>query len=203
MSNDTLLRVVRRRTRPRMEPLIVAGIDDWAFRKNHRYGTIMCDLERRRIVTLLPDREIATVRAWFSDHPEIRVESRDRGRGYGEAAAKAVPNAIQVADRWHLMDNASAAFLIAVRRSMRVIRPAIGATINTELLTCAERLQYEGYSASRRMPPSWRSSETQCRLRRSCVERDTAANSFAKLVAARAQMSFWHGKARSMPTCSF
>ena len=65
VSNDTLLRVVRRRTRPRMEPLIVAGIDDWAFRKNHRYGTIVCDLERRRIVTLLPDREIATVRAWF------------------------------------------------------------------------------------------------------------------------------------------
>lgn len=81
VSNDTLRRVVRRRTRPRMEPLIVAGIDDWAFRKNHRYGTIVCDLERRRIVTLLPDREIATVRAWLSDHPEIRVVSRDRGGG--------------------------------------------------------------------------------------------------------------------------
>jgi transposase len=146
VSNDTLLRVVRRRTRPRTEPLIVAGIDDWAFRKNHRYGTIVCDLERRRIVTLLPDREIATVRAWLSDHPEIRVVSRDRGGGYGEAAAKALPDAVQVADRWHLMENASAAFLNAVRRSMRVIRTAIGATtINPKLLTCAERLQYEGY----------------------------------------------------------
>lgn len=146
VSNDTLLRVVRRRTRPRTEPLIVAGIDDWAFRKNHRYGTIVCDLERRRIVTLLPDREIATVRAWLSDHPEIRVVSRDRGGGYGEAAAKALPDAVQVADRWHLMENPSAAFLNAVRRSMRVIRAAIGATtINPKLLTCAERLQYEGY----------------------------------------------------------
>ncbi|MCP1876656.1 hypothetical protein J2S83_010128, partial [Bradyrhizobium japonicum] len=146
VSNDTLLRVVRRRTRPRTEPLIVAGIDDWAFRKNHRYGTIVCDLQRRRIVTLLPDREIATVRAWLSDHPEIRVVSRDRGGGYGEAAAKALPDAVQVADRWHLMENASAAFLNAVRRSMRVIRTAIGATtINPKLLTCAERLQYEGY----------------------------------------------------------
>ena len=146
VSNDTLLRVVRRRARPRTEPLIVAGIDDWAFRKNHRYGTIVCDLERRRIVTLLPDREIATVRAWLSNHPEIRVVSRDRGGGYGEAAAKALPDAVQVADRWHLMENASAAFLNAVRRSMRVIRTAIGATmINPKLLTCAERLQYEGY----------------------------------------------------------
>ena len=128
VSNDTLLRVVRRRTCPRTEPLVVAGIDDWAFRKNHRYGTIVCDLEHRRTVALLPDREIATVRAWLSDHPEIMVVSRDRGGGYGEAAAKALPGAIQVADRWHLMENASAAFLEAVRRSMRVIRTAIGAT---------------------------------------------------------------------------
>jgi len=146
VSNDTLLRVVRRRTCPPTEPLIVAGIDDWAFRKNHRYGTIVCDLERRRIVALLPDREIATVRAWLSAHPEIRVVSRDRGGGYGEAAAKALPDALQVADRWHLMENASAAFLGAVRRSMRLIRAAIGTTtINPELLTCAERLQYQGY----------------------------------------------------------
>jgi transposase len=146
VSNDTLLRVVRRRTSPRTEPLIVAGIDDWAFRKNHRYGTIVCDLERRRIVALLPDREMATVRAWLSGHPEIKVVSRDRGGGYGEAAAKALPGAVQVADRWHLMENASSAFLDAVRRSMRVIRTAIGATtINPALLTCAERLQYEGY----------------------------------------------------------
>jgi Transposase len=86
------------------------------------------------------------VRAWLSDHPEIRVVSRDRGGGYGEAAAKALPGAVQVADRWHLMENASAAFVNAVRRSMRAIRTAIGATtINPELLTRAERLQYEGY----------------------------------------------------------
>ena len=146
VSNDTLLRVVRRRCRTRTEPVIVAGIDDWAFRRNHRYGTIVCDLERRRIVTLLPDREIATVEAWLANHPEIKILSRDRGGGYGEAAAKALPNAVQVADRWHLMENASAAFFDAVRKSMRSIRTAIGATtINPELLTCAERLQYEGF----------------------------------------------------------
>ncbi len=146
VSNDTLLRVVRRRAFSRTEPLTVVGIDDWAFRRNHRYGTIVCDLERRHIVTLLPDREIATVHAWLCHHPDIAVISRDRGGGYGEAAAKALPNVIQVADRWHLMENASTAFLDAVRKSMRPIRAAIGATtINPELLTCAERLQYEGY----------------------------------------------------------
>lgn len=128
------------------DPLLVVGIDDWAFRRNHRYGTIVCDLERRRIVTLLPDRETATVRAWLSRHPAINIVSRDRGGGYGEAAAKALPNAIQVADRWHLMENASAAFLDAVRRSMNRIRTAIEATtIDPELLTCAEKLRYQGY----------------------------------------------------------
>lgn len=146
VSNDTVLRVVRRRARLRTEPLTVVGIDDWAYRRNHHYGTIVCDLERRRIVTLLPDREIVTIEAWLADHPEIKVLSRDRGGGYGEAASRALPNAIQVADRWHLMENASAAFLDAVRKSMRSIRSAIGATIiNPELLTCAEKLRYQGY----------------------------------------------------------
>jgi transposase len=146
VSNDTVLRVVRSRACPRTEPLNVVGIDDWAFRRNHSYGTIVCDLERRRIVTLLPDREMATVQAWLAAHPEIKVLSWDWGGGYGEATSKALPSAIQVADRWHLMENASGAFLTAVRKSMRPIRTAIGATtINPELLTCAERLQYEGY----------------------------------------------------------
>jgi transposase len=146
VSNDTLLRVVRRRANLPVGQLNVIGIDDWAWRRNHRYGTIVCDLERRRIVTLLPDREIATVQAWLADHPEIEVVSRDRGGGYGEAATKALPHAVQVADRWHLMENASSAFLDAVRKSMRSIRAAIGATaVNPNLLTCAEKLQYEGY----------------------------------------------------------
>lgn len=123
VSSDTLLRVVRRRTAMPTDPLLVVGIDDWAFRRNHQYGTIVCDLERRRIVTLLPDRETATVQAWLSKHPAINIVSRDRGGGYGEAAAKALPNAIQVADRWHLMENASAAFLDAVRRSMNKSGP--------------------------------------------------------------------------------
>ena len=146
VSNDTLLRVVRRRTAMPTDPLLVVGIDDWAFRKNYRYGTIVCDLERRRIVALLPDRDTATVQAWLSNHPGIKIVSRDRGGGYGEAAARALPNAVQVADRWHLMENASAAFLEAVRHSMRDIRTAMGATtINPELLTCAEKLRYQGY----------------------------------------------------------
>lgn len=146
VSNDTLLRTVRRRARSRTEPLAVVGIDDWAWRRNQRYGTIVCDLERRRIVTLLPDREIDTVAAWLAGHPGIRVVARDRGGGYGEATAKALPDAVQVADRWHRQENASAAFLASVKKPMKPIRRAVGATtITPKLLTSAERIQYDGY----------------------------------------------------------
>jgi Transposase/zinc-finger of transposase IS204/IS1001/IS1096/IS1165/IstB-like ATP binding protein len=145
-SNDTLLRVVRRRGRPSFAPPTVVGIDDWAWRRNQRYGTIICDLERRKTIALLPDREPATAEAWLCGQPQISVVARDRGGGYALATAKALPNAIQVADRWHLMENASRAFLDAVQKSMRQIRAAIGATtINPSLLTAAERIQYEGY----------------------------------------------------------
>ena len=98
VSNDTLLRVVRRRTALRTDPLTVVGIDDWAFRRNRRYGTIVCDLEQRRIVTLLPDREVATVRAWLADHPGIKIVSRDRGggcqgaTGYGSGRRSLAPD---------------------------------------------------------------------------------------------------------------
>jgi transposase len=118
VSKDTLLRVVRRRSRPPTDPLRVIGIDDWAWRRNHRYASIICNLERRRVVTLLPDREPATAQAWLAAHPTISIVARDRGGGYGEATAKALPHAVQVADRWHLMENASRAFLDALRQSM-------------------------------------------------------------------------------------
>jgi transposase len=146
VSKDTLLRTVRRHGSPNFVPPTVLGIDDWAWRRNRRYGTLICDLERRRTIALLPDREPATAQAWLSAQPQIALIARDRGGGYALAAAKALPTAIQVADRWHLMENASRAFFDAVRRSMRHIRAAIGAAmINPSLLTAAERIQYEGY----------------------------------------------------------
>ncbi|ARO32622.1 ISL3 family insertion sequence transposase protein (plasmid) [Rhizobium sp. NXC14] len=146
VSNDTLLRVIRRQGPPSSTPPSVIVIDDWAWRRNHRYGTIVWDLERRRPVRLLPDREPATAEAWLRQNAQIQIIARDRGGAYGLAAARALPDAVQVADRWHLMENASRAFLDAVRKSMRQIRKTLGATrVNPKLLTAAERLQYEGY----------------------------------------------------------
>lgn len=146
VSKDTLLRVVRRRVTDHDDTLTVIGIDDFAFRRGQTYGTIVCDLERRRPVVLLPDRALNTSRAWLSEHPTISVVARDRGGGYGEAIARGLPNAEQVADRWHLMENSSRAFLDAVGKSMRQIRHVVGSNIvDPKLLTYAEKLQYEGY----------------------------------------------------------
>ena len=149
-SNDTLLRVVPApcTTRPG-EALRVVGIDDWAWKRGHRYVAIICDLERRRIVDIVPDREVATVTTWLADLTSISPSSRS------EIAAPGIdpvpppsggPQAIQVADRWHLMENASAAFLTAVRGSMRVVRNAVGAdVVDPALLSSAELRQQAGW----------------------------------------------------------
>ena len=147
VSRDTLLRLVRRGAPVLSAPSpTIVGIDDFAWKRGQRYGTVICDLERRRIIDLLPDRHAATVEAWLTRHPGINVVARDRGAGYGGAVARACPQANQVADRWHLMENASAAFLQAVRQSMRFIRQALATgTVDPDLLTSAQRLQYEGF----------------------------------------------------------
>jgi len=146
VSNDTLLRVVRRRAvKPSEEPCVV-GIDDFAWKRGHRYGTIICDLERRCIIDILPDREAATATAWLAARPSIAIIARDRGAGYKQAATEGRPDAVQVADRWHLMENASAAFLTAVQRSMVTIRKAIGAgVVDPAALSAAERHQHDGW----------------------------------------------------------
>jgi transposase len=81
------------------------GIDDWAWRKGHRYGTILCDLESRRVVDLLPDRESETVAAWLRTQPGVGGCQPGPSQRVCRAVRKTVPQAVQVADRWHLLRN--------------------------------------------------------------------------------------------------
>jgi transposase len=100
VSNDTLLRMVRRRGPRSFPPPSMVGTDDWAWRRNHRYGTLVCDPERRATIALLPDREPATAEAWLAQQSQICLVARDRGGGYAVAAQWTLPHAIQIADRW-------------------------------------------------------------------------------------------------------
>jgi transposase len=124
-SGDTLLRLLRRSPPAAPEePLTVVGIDDWALARGHCYGTIVVDLQRRRPVALLPDRDTATVRDWLKEHDSIRIMARDRASAYADAVRQALPDAVQVADRWHLIKNLSEALQRLLSRLSSRLREA-------------------------------------------------------------------------------
>jgi transposase len=128
----TLLRLIRRVTVPEQPAPRVLGVDDWAFRGGHRYGTILVDLEQHQIVEVLPARSAEPLVERLRTHPGVKVFSRDRAPAYAEAARKGAPHAVQVADRWHLLQN----LVEALERCLLRFRPAlkVAAGINDSIL---------------------------------------------------------------------
>lgn len=124
VSGSTLLRRARASSLPVATTPRVLGVDDWAFKKRERYGTILVDLEKRQVIDLLPDRETDTLKTWLQKHPGVEVISRDRASTYALAAAQAAPQAVQVADRWHLLKNLGDAIQRVLEANRSVMKQA-------------------------------------------------------------------------------
>ena len=105
VSGDTLLRMIRRAPEPHVSTPRVLGLDDWAKRKGRSYGTILVDLESHQPVDLLPEATSEAVATWLRAHPGVEIVSRDRDSEYIKGVQEGAPDAIPVADRWHLMKN--------------------------------------------------------------------------------------------------
>lgn len=135
----------------------VVGLDDWAWRRGQRYGTIIIDQERHVVIDLLAERSVESVQKWLEVHPEIEIVSRDRGGTYVEGATLGAPQAIQVADRWHILANLGDAveeFLI--RAQIRLPEPkAVHPTPECPVTTFSATPSSQGKSA-RRLLQKWK-----------------------------------------------
>ena len=110
----------------------VLGVDDWAMRKGHTYGTILIDLEKGEPIDLLPDRCAETLATWLKEHPEVEIISRDRAGAYAEGAKQGAPTTLQIADRWHLLHNLGDALIRVLEKYQRPLKQLSQTTTGAE-----------------------------------------------------------------------
>jgi transposase len=148
-SPDTLLRLIKRTELPPASSPRVVGRDDWSWKRRLRYGTLICDLERSRPIDVLPDRSVETVSAWFENHPTVEIVSRDRSSEYAAAIRKGAPQALQVADRWHIGKNLAESVTTLLARCRAEIRRAL----QVQAMPEQEQKETEPVPEEERRPP--------------------------------------------------
>lgn len=122
VSRSTVLRLVDALPEPEVPAPRVVGVDEYATRKGRHYGTVLVDVETRRPIDMLPDREASSVAAWLAHRPGIEVVCRDRAPFFAEGATVGAPQAVQVADRWHLWHNLSEAAERSIAQHRQCLR---------------------------------------------------------------------------------
>ena len=115
-SPSTVLRLLRYDPLPTPLPVKVLGVDEWAWRKGQNYGTLLVDLERRIPIDLLRDASADSFVAWLKGHPTVELISQDRGTTFADGANREAPQALQIADRWHVLHNLAEALEKALTR---------------------------------------------------------------------------------------
>jgi transposase len=126
VSPDTLIQRIRQTQLPSPPAPKVIGVDDWAKHKGQSYGTILVDLERRSTIDLLPDREASSLATWLKQNPSVELISRDRAGAYADGARQGAPSAVQIADRWHMIANMTAAVERFLNTKHSCLRQAVG-----------------------------------------------------------------------------
>jgi len=107
ISGDTVIRTLIKRYDKQPLPSCgcCVGVDDFSFKKRHKYGTIIVDGETHNPVAVLEGRDENTLKAWLEQNKHVTTITRDRASAYARAIEEVLPDAMQIADRFHLHQN--------------------------------------------------------------------------------------------------